>query len=63
MTAALLEAHGVRAGASSRRISSTFAERIRIATRDVEPDAFGAAVERAAGRPPRSTAGSSRATA
>ena len=48
MTAALLEAHGVRAGAFLSPHLTTFAERIRIADADLEPAAFGAAVERAA---------------
>ena len=48
MAAALLEAHGVRTGAFLSPHLTTFAERIRIGDRDLEPDAFGAAVERAA---------------
>jgi dihydrofolate synthase/folylpolyglutamate synthase len=48
MTAALLEAHGVRSGAFVSPHLTTFAERIRIGDRDLEPDAFGAAVQRAA---------------
>jgi dihydrofolate synthase/folylpolyglutamate synthase len=48
MTAALLDAHGVRTGAFLSPHLITFAERIRIADRDLEPDAFGAAVQRAA---------------
>jgi dihydrofolate synthase/folylpolyglutamate synthase len=48
MAAALLEAHGVRAGAFLSPHLSTFAERIRIGDADLEPGAFGAAVERAA---------------
>src|SRR4051812_18393207 len=48
MTAALLEAHGVHAGAYLSPHLTTFAERIRIADEDLSPDAFGAAVERAA---------------
>ena len=48
MTAALLEAHGVRAGAFVSPHLTSFAERIRIGDRDLEPAAFGAAVERAA---------------
>jgi dihydrofolate synthase / folylpolyglutamate synthase len=48
MTAALLESHGVRAGAFVSPHLTTFAERIRIDDRDLEPAAFGAAVERAA---------------
>ena len=48
MTAALLEAHGVRAGAFLSPHLTSFAERIRIGDRDLGPDAFGAAVQRAA---------------
>jgi dihydrofolate synthase/folylpolyglutamate synthase len=48
MAAAILEAHGVRTGAYLSPHLSTFAERIRIGDADLEPDAFGAAVERAA---------------
>jgi dihydrofolate synthase/folylpolyglutamate synthase len=48
MTAALLEAHGVRAGAFLSPHLTSFAERIRIGDSDLAPDAFGAAVERAA---------------
>jgi dihydrofolate synthase / folylpolyglutamate synthase len=48
MIAALLEAHGVRAGAFLSPHLTTFAERIRIGDDDLEPDAFGAAVQRAA---------------
>ncbi len=48
MCAALLEAHGVRTGSFLSPHLSTFAERIRIGDADLEPDAFGAAVQRAA---------------
>ena len=48
MAAAILEAHGVRTGSYLSPHLSTFAERIRIGDADLEPDAFGAAVERAA---------------
>ena len=48
MTAALLEAHGVRTGAFLSPHLTSFAERIRIGDADLEPEAFGAAVERAA---------------
>ncbi|HYI18553.1 MAG TPA: Mur ligase family protein, partial [Solirubrobacteraceae bacterium] len=48
MAAALLSEHGRRAGAFLSPHLTTFAERIRIGDRDLEPDAFGAAVERAA---------------
>ena len=47
-TAAILEAHGVRTGTYLSPHLTTFAERIRIGDRDLEPDAFGAAVQRAA---------------
>jgi dihydrofolate synthase/folylpolyglutamate synthase len=48
MAAAILEAHGVHTGSYLSPHLSTFAERIRIGDTDLEPDAFGAAVERAA---------------
>jgi dihydrofolate synthase / folylpolyglutamate synthase len=48
MTAALLEAHGLRTGAYLSPHLTTFAERIRIGDADLAPDAFGAAIERAA---------------
>ena len=48
MTAALLEAHGLRAGAYLSPHLTTFAERIRVGDQDLSPDAFGAAIERAA---------------
>ena len=48
MTAALLEAHGVRAGAFLSPHLTSFAERIRIGDADLGPDPFGAAIERAA---------------
>jgi dihydrofolate synthase/folylpolyglutamate synthase len=48
MTAALLEAHGMRTGAYLSPHLTTFAERIRIGDADLEPAAFGAAIERAA---------------
>ena len=48
MAAAMLEAHGVRTGAYLSPHLTTFAERIRIGDADLEPDRFGAAVERAA---------------
>jgi dihydrofolate synthase/folylpolyglutamate synthase len=47
-TAALLEAHGVRTGSFLSPHLTSFAERIRIGDADLEPDAFGAAVQRAA---------------
>ncbi len=48
MAAAILEAHGVRTGTFLSPHLTTFAERIRVGDADLEPDAFGAAVERAA---------------
>jgi dihydrofolate synthase/folylpolyglutamate synthase len=47
-TAALLEAHGVRTGAYLSPHLASFAERIRVGDADLEPEAFGAAVQRAA---------------
>jgi dihydrofolate synthase / folylpolyglutamate synthase len=49
MTAALLEAHGARTGCYLSPHLGTFAERIRIGDADVRPEAFAAAVQRAAG--------------
>jgi dihydrofolate synthase/folylpolyglutamate synthase len=49
MTAAILEAHGVRTGAYLSPHLRSFAERVRIGDRDLEPERFGAAVERATG--------------
>ena len=49
MTAALLEAHGVRTGSFLSPHLTSFAERIRIGDADLEPAAFGAAIQRAAG--------------
>src|ERR671933_1738918 len=48
MTAALLEAHGARTGSYLSPHLTTFAERIRIGDADLSPDAFGAAIQRAA---------------
>ena len=48
MTAALLEAHGVRTGSYLSPHLVRFAERIRIGDEDLSGEAFGAAVERAA---------------
>lgn len=48
MTAAILEAHGVRTGSYLSPHLSTFAERVRIGDEDLAPAAFGAAVQRAA---------------
>jgi dihydrofolate synthase/folylpolyglutamate synthase len=47
-TAALLEAHGLRTGSFLSPHLTSFAERIRIGDADLAPDAFGAAVQRAA---------------
>jgi dihydrofolate synthase/folylpolyglutamate synthase len=47
-TAALLEAHGLRAGAFLSPHLTSFAERVRIGDADLEGAAFGAAVQRAA---------------
>src|SRR4051794_28141635 len=46
--AGMLEAHGVRAGAYLSPHLTSFAERIRVGDADLAPDAFGAAVQRAA---------------
>ena len=48
MTAAILEAHGVRTGAFLSPHLTSFAERIRIGDADLDAAAFGAAVGRAA---------------
>ncbi len=48
MAAALLEAHGVRTGTFLSPHLRSFAERIRIGDADLGPEAFGAAVQRAA---------------
>jgi dihydrofolate synthase/folylpolyglutamate synthase len=48
MTAALLEAHGVRTGSYLSPHLVSFAERIRVGDDDVSDEAFGAAVQRAA---------------
>jgi len=48
MIAAILQRHGLRAGAYLSPHLVSFAERIRIDDRDVEPRAFARAVERAA---------------
>ena len=48
MCAALLEAHGVRTGAFLSPHLTSFAERIRVGDADLSPDAFAAAVQRAA---------------
>jgi dihydrofolate synthase/folylpolyglutamate synthase len=48
MTAAILERHGVRTGAYLSPHLASFAERVRVAERDLDEAAFAAAVERAA---------------
>jgi dihydrofolate synthase/folylpolyglutamate synthase len=48
MTAAILERHGVRTGVYLSPHLSSFAERVRVAERDLDEAAFAAAVERAA---------------
>jgi dihydrofolate synthase / folylpolyglutamate synthase len=48
MCAALLDAHGVRAGAFLSPHLTSFAERIRVGDADLDDDAFAAAVQRAA---------------
>jgi dihydrofolate synthase / folylpolyglutamate synthase len=48
MTAAILEAHGVRTGSYLSPHLTSFAERIRIGDADLEADAFAAAIQRAA---------------
>jgi dihydrofolate synthase/folylpolyglutamate synthase len=49
MTAAILEAHGLRTGAFLSPHLQSFAERIRIGGEDLPADVFARAVERAAG--------------
>jgi dihydrofolate synthase/folylpolyglutamate synthase len=48
MTAAILRRHGVRAGAYLSPHLVSFTERVRVDDQDAAPDAFAAAVERAA---------------
>jgi dihydrofolate synthase/folylpolyglutamate synthase len=48
MIAAILERHGLRTGAYTSPHLSSYAERIQISERELEPAAFGAAVQRAA---------------
>jgi dihydrofolate synthase / folylpolyglutamate synthase len=48
MASAILERHGVRTGTYLSPHLVSFTERVRIAERDVEPERFAAAVERAA---------------
>jgi dihydrofolate synthase/folylpolyglutamate synthase len=65
MTAALLEAHGVRTGSYLSPHLVTFAERIRIRDDDLSPDAFGAAIQRvaaAAAKVDRTLSGGERVT-
>jgi dihydrofolate synthase/folylpolyglutamate synthase len=47
MIAAILHHHGLRSGAYLSPHLTSFAERVRVEDRDVTPEAFGAAVERA----------------
>ena len=46
MTAAILEAHGLRTGTYLSPHLSSFAERVRVGDRDAEPERFAAAVQR-----------------
>jgi dihydrofolate synthase/folylpolyglutamate synthase len=48
MTAAILEAHGLRTGTYLSPHLVSFAERVRVGDRDAEPERFAAAVQRAA---------------
>src|SRR5207302_8327112 len=48
MIAAILERHGLRTGTYTSPHLVSFAERIRVSERDLEPAAFAAAVSRAA---------------
>src|SRR5918998_6471481 len=48
MTAALVEAHGVRSGAYLSPHDERWAERIRIGDGEISPEAFAAAVQRVA---------------
>ena len=48
MAAAILEAHGVRTGSYLSPHLTTFAERVRVGDADTTPEAFAAAVQRAA---------------
>jgi dihydrofolate synthase/folylpolyglutamate synthase len=48
MCAALLEAHGLQAGAYLSPHTERWSERIEISGREIGPDAFGAAIERVA---------------
>jgi dihydrofolate synthase/folylpolyglutamate synthase len=48
MTAALLEAHGLRAGAYLSPHLARWSERVEVGGREIEPEAFAAAVERTA---------------
>jgi len=65
MAAAVLGEHGVRAGAYLSPHLTSFAERIRIGDADLEPEAFGAAVQRtaaAAAKVDRTLSGGERVT-
>jgi dihydrofolate synthase / folylpolyglutamate synthase len=48
MTAAILERHGLRTGAYTSPHLSSYTERVQVAERDLDSDAFAAAVARAA---------------
>ncbi|MFL5843227.1 MAG: bifunctional folylpolyglutamate synthase/dihydrofolate synthase [Solirubrobacteraceae bacterium] len=48
MTAAILQLHGLRAGAYLSPHLISFAERVRVDDRDAQPESFAAAVQRAA---------------
>jgi dihydrofolate synthase/folylpolyglutamate synthase len=48
MTAAILERHGLRTGAYTSPHLVSYRERVQVAERDIEGDAFGAAIARAA---------------
>jgi len=48
MSAALLEAHGHPTGAYLSPHTERWSERIEIGGREIDPDSFGAAVERVA---------------
>src|SRR5271168_1142093 len=48
MIAAILQRHGLRTGAYTSPHLSSYTERVQVGERDLDSDAFGAAVERAA---------------
>ncbi len=48
MTAAILERHGLRTGAYTSPHLTSYTERVQVGERDVDSDAFAAAIERAA---------------